>query len=112
MIRAAANYILTKSHFNHLTPSPQVSPVQTKRFLDRNPQFHKKKQKLLAVERKNVHNKRDFREYFEKYKGIRIEKKIIDENVWNIDETGFCVRCGKAHWVITFDPKKPMLLID
>ena len=37
MIRAAANYILTKSHSDHLTPPPQVSPVWTKRFLDRNP---------------------------------------------------------------------------
>ncbi len=81
MIRAAANYILIMLHSDHLTPPPQVSPVWTKQFLDHNPQFHKKKQKPLAVERKNAHNESDFQEYFEKYKGIRIEKGIADKNV-------------------------------
>ena len=112
MIRAAANYILTKLHFDHLTPPPQVSPVWTKQFLDCNPQFHKKKQKPLAVERKNAHNESDFREYFEKYKDIRIEKGIVDKDVWNMDETGFCAGCSKVHWVITLDPEKPILLTD
>ena len=29
-----------------------------------------------------------------------------------MDETGFCAGCGRAHWVITFDLDKPMLLTD
>ena len=51
-------------------------------------------------------------EYFEKYKDIRIEKRFADEDVWNIDETGFCVGCGTAHWVIILDLDKPLLLTD
>ena len=85
MIRAAANYILAKSHSDPLTTPPQVSEMWTKQFLDRNPQFYKKKQKPLAVKRKNAHNEDDFQEYFEKYKNIRIEKGIADEDVWNMD---------------------------
>ena len=112
MIRAAANYILTKSHSDHLTPPPQVSENWTRRFLARNPEFYKRKQKPLAVERKNAHNEGDFMEYFEKYKDIRIEKRIADEDVWNIDETGFCAGCSRAHWVITLDPNKLLLLKD
>ena len=39
MIRAAANYILAKSHPDPLTASPQVSENWTRRFLARNPYF-------------------------------------------------------------------------
>ena len=42
----------------------------------------------------------------------RINKGIADEDVWNMDETGFRTGCGRAHWVITLDPDKPMLLTD
>ena len=72
MIYIVVNYILTKSHSNYFILLPQVSPIWTKQFLDRNLQFHKKKQKLLGVERKNAHNKSDFREYFKKYNVIHL----------------------------------------
>lgn len=81
MIYAAANYILIKTYSDHFTPTTQVSLMQTKQFLDYNLQFHKKKQKSIVIEHKNIKNKRDFQEYFEKYKGIDIEKKIIDKNI-------------------------------
>ena len=112
MIRAAANYILTKSHSDHLTPPPQVSENWTRRFLARNPEFYKRKQKPLAVECKNAYNEDNFMEYFEKYKDIRIEKEIEDGDIWNMDETGFRVGYGRANWVITLDPNKPLLLTD
>lgn len=60
MICTAVNYIFTKSLFNHLIPTLQVSAIWTKQFLDCNPQFYKKEQKPLVVEHKNTHNKKDF----------------------------------------------------
>ncbi len=80
MICDAANYILAKSHPVHLTPPSQVNENWTRRFLARNPEFYKRKQKLLEVESKNAHNEDDFMEYFEKYKDIWIEKEIVDED--------------------------------
>ncbi len=56
MIQAAANYLLQQSHSDRTSVPHQVSENWTRRFLERNPQFHKRKQKPLAVERKNVHN--------------------------------------------------------
>ena len=50
--------------------------------------------------------------YFEKYKEIRIQKGITDANVWNMDERGFRIGCGIAHWVITMDVEKRLLLSD
>ena len=29
-----------------------------------------------------------------------------------MDETGFRVGCRKAHWIVTLDPDKPLLLTD
>ena len=45
-----------------------------------------------------------------KYKGIRTDKGITDEDTLNMDETGFRAGCGRAHWIITLDPDKPLLL--
>lgn len=64
------------------------------------------------MEYKNTHNEKDFQKYFKKYKDICIEKKIVDEDIWNMDETEFCVGCSKAHWFITLDLDKSIPLID
>ena len=103
-------YILAKSHSDPLITPPQVSENWTRRYLDCNPQFYKKKQKPLAIERKNAHNEDNFKDYFVKYKGIRIDKGITDEDTLNMDETEFRAGCGRAHWIITLGPDKPLLL--
>lgn len=81
MIYITINYIFAKSYFNLFLILPHVSKSWTKQFLDYNPQFYKKKQKLLIVENKNTYNKKDFQDYFEKYMDIYIEKKIMDKDI-------------------------------
>lgn len=80
-IRKATNYILTKLHSNQFISPPQISVMWTNQFLDCNPKFNKKKQKLLVVECKNAHNEKDFWECFEKYKVIHIEKRFSNDNI-------------------------------
>lgn len=41
-----------------------------------------------------------------------MQKGITDADVWNMDETWFRVGCGIAHWVITMDAEKKLLLSD
>lgn len=41
-----------------------------------------------------------------------MQKGITDADVWNMDETWFRVGCGIAHWVITIDAEKKLLLSD
>ena len=72
MIQAVANYLLQQFHFDRASVSHQVSENWTWQFLERNPQFHKRKQKPLGVERKNAHKEEDFKVYFEKYWEIRV----------------------------------------
>ena len=33
-------------------------------------------------------------------------------DVWNMNETGFRIGCGKAQSVLTMDPNKPLHIID
>ena len=49
-------------------------------------------------------------EYFEAYRTARKTRGIADEDVWNMDETGFRIGCGRAHWVISTHSRKPLLL--
>ena len=109
MIRAAANYILAKSHSDPLhNASAGQQKLDQKIPLIATHSFTKE----TKAAGKNAHNEDDFKDYFEKYKGIRIDKGITDEDTGNMDETGFRAGCGRAHWIITLDPNKPLLLID
>lgn len=49
---------------------------------------------------------------FEKFHAILIDKGTVDDDIWNMDETGFRIGCGKAHWVATTHAQKPLLLMD
>ena len=68
MLCGAANHLFKRSHFDPCTLLPTISSCWSRRFLNRNEQFFKKKQKPLAIDRKNTHNIEDFTIYFKKYK--------------------------------------------
>lgn len=97
MLHSTANHLLKWIHCNPCTLLSTINSCWTRQFLNHNKQFFKKKQKLLAIDRKNAHNIKDFTIYFEKYKEIPIQRGITDADIWNIDETGFCVRGGVVH---------------
>ncbi len=65
MVERAANYLLSLDGLNCV-----VSPHWTRRFLDRHPEYFKRKQKPLVVERKNTHNLKDMEEYFETFRKL------------------------------------------
>lgn len=33
---------------------------------------------------------------------------MVNKNIWNTDKTRFCTDYGRAYWVITLDPDKPI----
>lgn len=82
------------------------------RFPDRNPQFNVRKQKPLAVDRKNSHSVEDMTAYFTKLETAVKEKGITELDVWNMDGKDFRIGCGRAHLVITLDPNKPLRMTD
>ncbi len=52
------------------------------------------------------------RDYFKKNERVMSEKEITDLDVWNIDEIGYQIGCGKAKLVVIMDPNKPLRIID
>ncbi len=54
----------------------------------------------------------DISDYFEKIQRVMREKGVAELDVWNMDESGFRIGCGKAQLVVTMDPNKPLRMID
>ncbi len=71
MIVGAANYIIG---FEDCV----VGHQWLKRFFERNPEYHVRKQNLLAVDRKQNHNVHDMSDYFEKVERVISENWITD----------------------------------
>jgi hypothetical protein len=71
------------------------------RWLTRHPEYKKKTLKPLAIARKNSHNLTDIERWFKKLHTVRQEYRVLDENIHNMDETGFRIGVGRSHKVIT-----------
>ena len=71
MIVGAANYLLKFEDC-------KMGHQWLSQFLKRNPDFHVRKQKPLAADRKNSHNIADMQSYFQKLK-VAMKKKGITE---------------------------------
>ena len=108
MLRNAANYLLSKMPGDRRT----VGPNWVFHFLARNPDLYKRKQKPLAVEQSNAEDPVALEEYFEKYQVAREDYGIVDDDVWNMDETGFHIGCGREHWVITLHAESQLRIDD
>lgn len=71
----AANYLLSLDGLNR-----GVGVHWTDRFLDRHPEYFKRKQKPLAVERKNAHN------HFESFRKLDEWFGLASEDMWKMDD--------------------------
>lgn len=101
-LEQVANSLLKKGHTRSGKP-PIVGAHWTARFLQWHPQYVVRKQKPLAVERKNAHKAKTFWTHFEDYRNPKVEKGVHNEDKYNFDETRFWVGVGKDQWVITKD---------
>lgn len=107
MVERAANYLLSLDSSDRV-----VSPHWTRRFLNRHPEYLKRKPKTIAAQRKNAHNLKDMEEYFEKFLKLTELYGFEPEDTWNMDETTFRIGSGKAQWVITRDARKALVMQD
>ncbi len=105
MIVGAANYLIC---FENRT----VGHQWLKQFLERNPEYHIRKQKPLVAEQKHSHSVNEMSSYVEKIEWVMREKGITELDIWNMDETGFRIGCGKAQLIVTMDANKPFCMID
>jgi Tc5 transposase DNA-binding domain len=104
----AANSILRK----HYSNSPSASKMWASRWLSRHPEYNKKYRKPLAAIRKNIHDIEGLERWFSKLQTIREEYGIVDQDIHNMDETGFRIGVGRKHKVITRAGCKRQYLAD
>jgi hypothetical protein len=105
MIVKTANFLVRSKN---LTMSHQWF----KHFIKRNSQLLARKQKLLISNRKNNHNLQDMNEYFSKLSRIMREKRITDDDVWNINETSFRIDCERTQLVIILNTRKSLRMTN
>jgi hypothetical protein len=97
----AGNSILRK----HYPNSPSVSN-------SRHPDYSKKFRKPLAAVQKNTHDTEGLERWFRKLQTVREEYGIVDQDIHNMDETGFRIGVGRKHKVITRASSERQYLAD
>ena len=70
MIRSAANQILDQANENPDQPPPPVGSHFVKRWLGRHPEYYKRRQKTMELERTAVHEPKDIEAWFHQYRDV------------------------------------------
>src|SRR5581483_6018207 len=98
-IRSAANEVLAAS-----TPYNQdplvVGENWPTRWLNRYPEFIKRKEKSIELERQKAMNFETVQDFFNKFEAAVREHTLQPDDIWNMDETGIRVGVGRGKWVI------------
>jgi hypothetical protein len=64
------------------------------------------KQKPIELKRKLAHNPAVIQNWFERFQALRTQYGVLDEDIWNFDETGFRIGIGKSQWIVTTSTSK------
>jgi hypothetical protein len=90
---------------------PYCTSRWAKAWLSRHKEhFHCKKASTRTAARKAVQDRSEFEAWFAKYRQIKLENGIVDDNEWNADESGFRIGVLRGHYVWTYtDIDKPIL---
>jgi hypothetical protein len=100
-ITDAANHILaSRASQSEQDSPPTVGQNWTSRFIQRH-EYLKQTQKKLNSNRQRAENPAVVAEYFEKLYDTLEEYGIVQEDIWNMDETGFRIGIGKDQVVVT-----------
>ena len=83
------------------------------RWMTRNQSwFRTIRAKTLAAERKAVHNIEDFNNHFRDFQCAIVEFGIAQDDIYNMDETGFRIGCLGGRVVITHSSSRVVYLAD
>jgi len=90
-----------------------VSKEWATRWLTRNTEWFKTiRAKTISAERKAVHDREDIEAHFRDFRYALGEWGVCQEDVYNMDETGFRVGCINSRYVITHTNTKNVYLAD
>jgi hypothetical protein len=109
MIISCANYLLKQSYEGDGMP-PSANKLWARRWLKRNPELYKRRQKSLELNRAVAHDREAILSWFTGLIKLIKLYGITPADTWNFDETGFRIGVGKDQWVITFEPHRRIYL--
>jgi hypothetical protein len=104
----SVNEILYADHTDPKTPPPKVDMRWLKRWLDRNPEYRRRKIRAIELDRQQAHEPKVIQEWYDRLECVIQEKGIAVEDIWNFDETGFRIGIGKDQWIITREKMKKL----
>lgn len=110
--RGIANSVLRTGHTDPSTPPPTVGINWPRNFIKRHPELHKQKQKPLAIERARSHDPEAIRRWFEDFRYNVRKYGVLEDDIYNMDETGYRIGCGRAHTIVTTKPQSRQYLPD
>lgn len=110
-LEQAANSLLKKDYRGQGL-APTVGPHWAERFLKRHSWYFVRKQKPLAVERRNAESLKTIKQHFNEFNEAKTFHGVADGDVYNFNETGFRVDCGRQQKVITKEDKARLVLED
>jgi len=101
-VEAAANLILRSAH-NGRSRSPPLVIGQhwTKRWLRAHPEYGKRRQKPLQLERQLAHDPEAVQAWFLCLRQLLDEFGIPPGDTYNYDESGFMIGYARSQWIIT-----------
>ena len=105
LLADTANRILAQDYTGK-GPAPTVLSNWAKRWLTRHRDIKVKPQKPLAAERKEAHSPEEIRAHFRRFREAREKYGVLDEDIYNVDETGFRIGCGRVQYVLTRSSQK------
>jgi DDE superfamily endonuclease/Tc5 transposase DNA-binding domain len=101
----AANSILKQDYTGDGEP-PVVSAEWPRRFIERQPDLHKMRQKPIELVRKLAHDPEVILSWFQRFQALCTQFGVCNEDIWNFDETGFRIGVGKSQWIVTTSTSK------
>ena len=100
MIADCANAVLRRAHVDEGSP-PQVSEHWARRFLERHPEYHVRKQSVQEIDRKKAQGPSTIQWWLHEFKRICDEYGIQQCDIYNFDESGFRIGVGKNQKVVS-----------
>ena len=108
MVRNAANSILKEGYGTQDLPSSTISEKWLKRFFQRHPEYRIRKRRAIDLDRKKAHEPATIRDWFERLRAEIQKHGIVEDDIYNFDETGFNIGIGRDQWIVTRQFSKPI----
>ncbi|KAK7178185.1 transposase [Paraphaeosphaeria sporulosa] len=106
-LKGAAQYILDRAHPDG--SAPLLSKDWTTRWLHRNPECRRMKQKSQEINRTAIATFEAYSHRFTELKKVMYTYGITASDTYKMDETGFRIGVGGSQWIVTMEVNRPQV---